>query len=297
MPPASPAPSTPAQTRRRALGLGLLLVPGLARSSRPAEALKIGLVPYLSTRAMVGVFEPLRSHLEARLARPARLFTAADFRALADNARQGEYALALLPPHLARIAAADWGHALVARSPLTADLVLYGRRDGLPALPDRLRGQRIATLDPLSLASLALQRWLAKQGLQIGRDVEIDHMRSITSAVIAVQRGDAIAVAGSTAQMRDMAPAETADLVPVATLATVPTVAFVAHAAVPPAEVDAWRRALLGFVPPANADPGLSRTRFIEAALNDFDRVESYAQEARRLLAVPRTPTRRQGTP
>ncbi|MDZ7652662.1 MAG: PhnD/SsuA/transferrin family substrate-binding protein [Burkholderiaceae bacterium] len=289
--------STPARLRRQALGLPLLLVPALARSSRPREALRIGLVPYLSTRAMVGVFEPLRSHLEARLARPARLFTAADFRALADNARQGEYALALLPPHLARIAVTDWGHALVAGSALTTDLVVYVRRDEPPALPGGLRGQRIATLDPLSLASLALQRSLAQQGLVIGRDVEIDHVRSITSAVIAVQRGDAIAVAGSSAQLRDMAPAETAGLVPVATLATVPTVAFVAHAAVPPAEVEAWRRAVLGFAPPASADPGLSRTRFIEAALGDFDGLESYAQEARRLLAAPRTPPRRPGTP
>jgi phosphonate transport system substrate-binding protein len=297
MPPAPLAPSRPTQLRRHALGLPLLLVPALARSRTPAEALRIGLVPYLSTRAMVSVFEPLRSHLEARLARPARLFTAADFRALADNARLGEYALALLPPHLARIAVADWRHALVARSALTADLILYARRDAPPALPAGLRGQRIAALDPVSLTSLALQRWLAQQGLQTGRDVFIDHMRSITSAVIAVQRGDAIAVVGSSAQMRDMAPAETADLVPVATLATVPTVAFVAHAAVPPAEVEAWRRAVLDFVPPASADPGLSRTRFIAAALQDFEVVETYAQEARRLLAAPRNPKRRPGAP
>ncbi|MCU0939551.1 MAG: phosphate/phosphite/phosphonate ABC transporter substrate-binding protein [Burkholderiaceae bacterium] len=297
MPSAPAARSTPAQLRRQALGLPLLLVPALARGGLPAEALRIGLVPYLSTRAMVGVFEPLRSHLEARLARPARLFTAADFRALADNARQGAYALALLPPHLARIAVADWGHALVARSALTANLVLFARRDRPLALPDGLRGQRIATLDPLSLASLALQRWLVQQGLVTGREVGIDHVRSITSAVIAVQRGDAIAVAGSTAQLRDLSPAETADLVPVAHLATVPAVAFVAHTAVPPAEVEAWRRAVLDFVPPASTDPGLSRTRFIEAALRDFDGVESFAQEARRLLATPRTSPRRTGTP
>jgi hypothetical protein len=54
---------------------------------------------------------------------------------------------------------------------------------------------------------------------------------------------------------------------------------------------------MLGFVPPASADPGLSRTRFIEAALRDFDGVESYAQEARRLLAAPRQTPRQAGTP
>ena len=58
-----------------------------------------------------------------------------------------------------------------------------------------------------------------------------------------------MAVAGSTAQLRDMAPAETADLVPVAALASVPAVAFVAHAAVPPAEVEAWSESLARHAP------------------------------------------------
>ena len=279
-------------TGRRRLLAALLLAAGGARARTVPEPLRIGLVPYLSTRAMLGLYQPLRSHVATTLQRPVTLFTAADFRALADHARAGDYPLALLPAHLARLAVLDWGHSFVARSGLMSEAQLIARRGAEPALPDGLRGRRIAAIDPLSIVTLALQRWLEQQGLVVGRDVAIDPLRSIGSAVIAVQRGEAVALVGAIGQLRDLAIGETADLVKIATLAAIPTPAFVAHPSVAPAEVAAWRQALLGFVPPADADPGLSRTPFIAGTVRDFDGIEGYTQAARRLLEVPRLPTR-----
>jgi phosphonate transport system substrate-binding protein len=278
--------------RRRALLAALVLAGGGAAAQAPPRDLRVGLVPYLSTRAMLGLYQPLRRHLESELRGPVTLFTAADFRALAENAREGEYALALMPPHLVRVAVSDWGHALVARSSLMSEVQLIASRGRLPSLPDGLRGKRIAALDPLSLVSLVLLRWLAEQGLQVGRDVQVDYLRSIGSAAIAVQRGEAVALAGAIGQLRDLAIGETAELVRVATLAAIPTPAFVAHPSITLAEVAQWRAALLGFVPPPSADPGLSRQPFVAGSLRDFDSVEDYAREARLMLAQPRPPAR-----
>lgn len=284
--------------RRRLLAtLPAALLAGAAgvaprRVAAQAQPLRIGLAPYLSTRAMIGLYEPLRHHLEDRLQRPVTLFTAADFRALAENARAGEYALALLPAHITRIAVNDWGHTLVARSGLTSEVQLIARRGAEPRLPGDLRGRRIAAIDPLSIVSLVLQRWLAQQGLEVGRDVDIDYLRSIGSAAIAVQSGDAVALAGAIGQLRDLAIGDTSDLVQIATLQSIPAPAFVAHASVGAADVAAWRRALTSFTPPPGADRALSRTPFVEGTLQDFDSVEPYAQQARRLLALPRAAPR-----
>ena len=273
--------------RRCLLGAALLAAATATRSQQRPRDLRVGLVPYLSTRATLDLYQPLRRHLETELKGPVTLYTAADFRALADNARAGEYALALMPPHLARIAVNDWGHVFVARSSLTSEVQLIARRDAQPALPDGLRGRRIAAIDPLSLGTLTLQRWLVQQGLVPGRDVQIDHLRSIGSAVIAVQRGDAVALTGAIGQLRDLALGDTSDLVKIATVAAIPTPVFVAHPSIPATEVADWQAALLSFVPPPSADPGLSRKPFIAGSIRELDAIEGYAQEARRLLAQP----------
>jgi len=284
-----------AGVRRRAVIAGLLVGGGVVRAqtgssaTSTTETLQVGLVPYISTRTLLGLYEPMRKHLEAELQRPVQLFTAADFRALAENTRNDAYALALLPAHIARIAAADWGHTLVARSSLISEVQLVALRVSPPDLPIGLRGKRIAAIDPLSLTSLVLDRWLAQRGLVSDRDVEVVHLRSIGSAALAVQRGDAVALVGAIGQLRDLGLGETADLVKIATLAEIPTPVFVAHPVVPPAEVALWRRALIGFIPPDGADKALSRTPFVPAQLSDLDSVERYAQAVRRLLRSPKT--------
>jgi phosphonate transport system substrate-binding protein len=274
--------------RRRLLAAGALAAALPLRTASAVEVLDIGLVPYLSARAMVGLFEPLRLHLATRLRRTVRLYTAADFRALADHARDGAYPLALLPAHLTRIAVEDWRHVLVARSDLVSEVQLIARRGAEPALPDGLRGQRIAVIDPLSLTVLALHHWLARQGLAAGRDLELVHLRTVGSAAIAVRRGDAVALAGAIGQLRDFGIEPDSDLVTIAAIETIPTPAFVAHPSVPPLEVAAWRQALLAFEPPTGLAGGLSRQRFVAASLSDFDGVARYSARARELLAQPR---------
>jgi len=280
---------TPPDRRRpRLLAAGALGAVLPVRTASAVEALDVGLVPYLSARAMVSLYEPLRLHLAAQMRRPVRMFTAADFRALADNARDGAYRLALLPAHLARIAVEDWGHALVARSELVSEVQLIARRGAEPALPDGLRGRRIAVIDPLSLTVLALHHWLARQGLAAGRDLQVVHLRSVGSAAIAVRRGDAVALAGAIGQLRDFGIEPDSDLVTIAAIETIPAPVFVAYKAVSPPEVEAWRQALRGFVPPTGLAGGLSRQRFVAASLRDFDAVARYSAQTRELLAQPR---------
>lgn len=278
----------PPSLRRRALcGAAVLALPAARAQIGPAEErapLRVGLVPYLSTRSLITLYQPLREHLERTLQRRTRLYTAHDFRTLALNARDGEYDMALLPPHIARIAVADWGQQFVARFAQTSEVQLVTLPTTALELPADLRGRRIAAIDPLSITTLALRRWLGERGLVVGRDVGVLYAHSIASGVVALERGDAIALVGAIGQFRDIVEGVEGKVKVVAALASIPTPAFVAHAGVPPVDVAQMRQALLAFVP-QSAGAGISRSPFVTGSVQDFARVESYSAEVRRLLA------------
>lgn len=281
--------SAVATARRRLLryaAASALAAAATRGSAQPAVAapLRVGLVPYLSTRALISLYQPLREHLQGTLRRLVQLYTAQDFRALAVNAREGEYDIALLPPHIARVAAADWGQQFVARFAQTSEVQLVTLPTAALALPDGLRGRTVAAIDPLSITTLVLRRWLAERGLQVGRDVDIRYVHSISSGVIALERGDAVALVGAIGQFRDIVDGGAARLKVAATLATIPTPAFVAHPRVPADDVASIRRALLAFVP-QSAGAGISRSPFVAGHIDDLAAVQPYAVEVRRLLA------------
>lgn len=277
------------RARRRLLrgaGAAMLAAVGSRISAQPSsrQPLRVGLVPYLSTRSLITLYQPLREHLERALQRPAQLYTAQDFRTLVANARNGEYDIALLPPHITRIAVADWGQQFVARFAQTSEVQLVTLPTASLDLPDGLRGRRIAAIDPLSITTLVLRRWLVERGLTVGRDVDIRYAHSISSGVVALERGDAVALVGAIGQFRDVVDGVEGRVKVVATLAAIPTPAFVAHRRVAAAEVVRIRQALLAFVPQSTG-AGISRSPFVAGGVQDFARVESYAAEVRRLLA------------
>ncbi|GAB4475784.1 MAG: hypothetical protein OHK0044_21290 [Burkholderiaceae bacterium] len=281
--------STVATARRRLLryAAASALAAAVTRgSAQPAgaAALRVGLVPYLSTRALISLYQPLREHLQSALQRPVQLYTAQDFRAVALNARNGEYDVALLPPHIARVAVADWGMQFVARFAQTSEVQLVTLATTELALPDGLRGRIVAAIDPLSITTLVLRRWLAGRGLAVGRDVDIRYVHSISSGVIALERGDAVALVGAIGQFRDIVDGSAARVTVAATLATIPTPAFVAHPRVSADDVASIRQALLAFVP-QSAGAGISRSPFIAGHIDDLAAVEPYAVEVRHLLA------------
>lgn len=282
---------TPPRLRRQlrrqvvAATAAALLLPLAGRAATP---LRLGLVPYLSTRAMLTIYQPLRDHLSHTLARPVQLFTAADFRALAENTRRGDYDLALLPAHMTLLALTDWRFRLVARVDLSSDVQLMAR-EPLAAGADmaaHLRGRRIALLDPISLSALVTLRWLGDRGLAPERDIEIMYVRSAASAALAVDRGEAAALALTGSQLVELTAELSRPLHRLATVATIPTPSYVAQPGVPPSELGRWREALLAFTPTGRSG-GVAGTRLVDGSVRDFASVELQTQALRALLAAP----------
>jgi phosphonate transport system substrate-binding protein len=286
MPPASLAPSTPTQPRRHALGLPLLLVPALARSRTPAEALRIGLVPYLSTRALVNVFDPLRLHLQQSLARPVVAFTAVNHVAFARALQSGDYDFAFMPAHTMHVAAADWGYVPLARTRAPTRIVLAARADSPLDSIDALRGKRVVLLDRLAITSMVALDELEARGLRAGRDLEIEYLVNISSVLLALDRPDVAAVAVIESTLQDF-PLEARRRVRVlAHLRTVPSPGFAAHPRMAAAELERLRAALLAFTGAPGGSGSIARAPLEPVSLADLDPLAPYAARLRRELAA-----------
>jgi phosphonate transport system substrate-binding protein len=262
-----------------------LAAAGLGPAHAQERALRVGLVPYLTPRQMVSVFDPLRQHLQARLARPVLMFTAASLRALADNTRRGDYDVAFMPVHFMRVAAQDWGGRIVARTSAPTTILLATQAARELKLPDGLRGGRVVTLDPLAINTMVLMDWLAEQGLQPGRDLTVEYITAANSVVLSLQRPDVTAVAIIEAAVAEMDPEARRDVRVAARLRTVHSPGYVITAQLPAEERAAVSAALLSFTGQGGAAT-LSRSPLEPATLEDSAQFERYAQQLRRLLAA-----------
>jgi phosphonate transport system substrate-binding protein len=279
--------------RRGVLGLGAALLCGAGRAwAQPAQAapggaappLNIGLVPFLSTRQMLGVFEPMRMHLERQLGRPVQFYTAASFGKLVSNARSPDQPFTLMPMHLGLVATEDWGFQWVVRSTMQSVVHLWVARAGEapPPGPQALRGRRVAVGDPLSVVTLMFRRWVADNGLADA--VRMTSYPNLGAALKAQQRGETDFVLAPEAGLRDALAGSELEVRPVLRIGAVLTPGFVASPAARPADVEALRAALLSFRLEGAAG-GASGARFAPFVPGDADPYRAYAVEARRLLA------------
>lgn len=258
------------------------------RLSASETAVRVGLVPYLSTRAMLNVYEPLRRHLEAQIGRPVEFYTAASFAALTDNARSPSQPFTLMPMHLALLATTDGGCLLVARSTQESNVHLWAPKRLGALQGTALRGLRVAVIDPLSIATLQFERWRSSAGLDDALPTRV--FPGLNSAVMAVARGEADLVVAATGQLRDLPGQDLEEFVSVATLGSVLTPAFVAQRDTPAALVAAFRSGLLSYRPaprPAQGG-GASSALWVEGSARDFEPYKAMAAQARLLLAPGR---------
>lgn len=234
-------------TRRHALcWLGTLtLAPwwGLGAAGR---GLRLGLLPVLSPRQLVAVYQPLRQYLEAATGQTVSLGTAVDFRRFWRQIVAGEYDLALLASHMARLAERDLGWMALATytAPNYAHLIL--RRDRPASSLSALRGERLAVFDPLALNVMVALRWLEERGLKAGRDFSILETPGHASVAQAVLNGGA-RMGVIAHNPFTLLPAQTrAQLNVYADLPRIPSLVF---ALAPPltAEAERYRRWLLDF--------------------------------------------------
>jgi phosphonate transport system substrate-binding protein len=272
--------------RRVVLTLATWLAWPAARAQTPAAAttLRVGLAPYLSPAALLTAFRPLREHLERALAGPVELLTARDFVALAAAVRAGDYDIALLPAHMARLAVADWGWQPLARTSINAEVLVLVRSDGPVRTLADLRGHRVGMLDLHSLSAAVGAQWLRTQ--QLADAVEIAALPSVNSAMHALALDEVAAVVATATQLLSL-PADTpTNHRPLARLSDIPGPWIAARPALPAATLARWRDALYAFEPDPKRPATAANSRLAPLTLADTERLDGQAAFLRRQLAA-----------
>jgi phosphonate transport system substrate-binding protein len=158
-----------------------------------AKPLEVGIVPYISARAVIANFEPMRLYLEQSLGRPVRIYTANGFKQFFLNAQKGDYDLVISAAHIARLLQKENKFIPIVKfSPGVHSLFMTKLNSPLKS-PRELRGQVIAVPDQLSFAAIVGTSWLSEKGLKAETDYKILEVPSFPSALLAVQKGEAVA--------------------------------------------------------------------------------------------------------
>ena len=275
-------------TRRRLLLAGAALPAALPAHLCAAEALRLGLAPYLSPPALMAAFRPVREQLSQQLGQAVALYTARDFRALADAVRQAEYDAALLPAHMAHVAVADWGWTPLARTIGATPVLVLVRGGGAIHTPADLRGMRVGMLDLLSLTAAVGARWLEEQALSGPGGAVMQALASINSALFALERDEVAAVVATASQLQGLPPRTPGAQRALARIDAIPGPMYLARPGLPPETLERWRRAWWALAPDPARPVTAANAAPTALAAADLQPMALHAAYLRRQLTAPR---------
>ena len=209
--------------------------------------LTFGLMPYLSTRTLLANYQPIALALEKELQQPVQLVTAPDFDTYVKRVLDGDYDVALLAPHFARLAIRDYGYStlLMHKAPIRGVMVT-ARNKPLTSV-DELRGQSIAIVDRSALLAIVGAVTLADEGLKEGSDFHFVETVSHSSALYNAASGKSRAALISYSTLI-LASAELQhDAVIWRELTSIPGQFYIVHSRVPSARQNQIKAALIAF--------------------------------------------------
>ena len=209
-----------------------------------AASLQLGVVPYLSARSLLLEHAPLKSFLESRLHQPVNLGSARNPDLFVGRVVGGEFDVALLPPHIARLLQSDYGYLPL--QGIRADfyaLVLVNKQDPAVNIAD-LKGRALNLPHHLSLVALQIDAYLRRLDVDPDTDLQVRYHSTDNNAVLALAGASRGAAATSRTVFERM-PAEIGSQLRI--LGSTPSVVslvFVANPRLKPQQLDALRGAL-----------------------------------------------------
>lgn len=188
----------------RAVMLGIAtLCLDMSRVAVAVEPLKLGVVPYLSTRALLGFYQPLQKALETQLDRRVELVTAPDYTVFHQRTMAGEYDIVVTNPVFARIAQRDAMFEAVARATTNLTPVIIVSVTSPVKSLEELNGKTIAITEASATITQIGQQVLRQQEVKNPRFVVT---RSHTNSIAFLQRGEADAAISSVTAIKQATP-------------------------------------------------------------------------------------------
>ena len=275
---------------RYLLVLSCLMAMPFARAQEKSalRPLTIGLMPYLSTRTLMASYQPIAVALEQELKQPVQLQTAPDYDTFIKRVLDGEYDVALLAPHYARLATREFGYnpLLVHKAPIRGVLVT-GRSKPLSSAED-LRGQTIAVAERSALLVIVGALILSDEGVKEGSDYQFAETVSHSSALHNAISGKSRAALISYSTLILAAPELQRDAVIWRELSTIPGQFYIAHNRIPTERQKAIKSALQAFEKTADGQQFFEKTKhggFRDPNREDGEFLDRLLPETRRQIA------------
>lgn len=227
------------------LSLGLFILAGPGHAADPAP-LRLGIMPFNSTLALIKTHQPLRQHLQQALGRPVDIFTSPDYAAFHRDSLAGHYDLLITGPHFG-VMCLDSGYVpLFHYKASLKPIFVVGKQSGITAY-DKLKGKRIGLSNRLSVSSIVGLQWLAEKGLVANKDYLVLEKTTHGAAIAGVAVGDLDAALTTYTPLKQVPEDVRAKVSEIATDVSVPHLMTLVHNRLGAAEVEKVRAALQGF--------------------------------------------------
>jgi phosphonate transport system substrate-binding protein len=142
---------------------------------RQDKPLVFGILPLLSIEQLVTRFTPLVNYLSEHIEMPVQLETAPNFVEFARRTHEDRrYDILYTAPHLYTQANQKAGYQLIVSvdSPGMWAVIVAPRQSDIQTIQD-LRGRRLATVHPFSLAAILIRKSLTDAGIDPDTDLEL----------------------------------------------------------------------------------------------------------------------------
>jgi phosphonate transport system substrate-binding protein len=170
----------------------------------PKEPFKLGIAPHTSSRVILELYQPLRTHLEKALGVPVEVQTAPDFTEFARRALHQDYDLVVTTGHQARLLQTDAKYLpmLTYKADFKAVAIVPAKSSYRTAKD--LKGTTTIGLSPTSLVTLWGEHWLKAKGLG---DVPVRYVSAADSVAQLLLAGEGSAGFVSLANFQKLPPA------------------------------------------------------------------------------------------
>ncbi len=210
------------------------------------QPLRLGIMPFNSTLALIRTHQPLRQHLQQALGQPVEIFTSANYDAFQRDSLAGVFDILVTGPHFG-VMCIDAGYLPLVRYDTDLQPVfVLNKSSDIQGVED-FRGKRIGLPNRLSVSAIGGLRWLREQGLVADRDFLVLEKTTHGAAIAGVAVGDLDAALTTYTPLRQVPEDIREHIRVMPTEVRVPHLMTLVHARLGEAMVARTRDALLSF--------------------------------------------------
>lgn len=214
------------------------------------DVIYFGLLPYLSTAALIKTWRPLADYIAETLHKKVIIKTAPNFKTFLKRTVEGRYDLLMTAPHFAALAIKNNGYHIIAghSNDLSGDIIV-AKNSRFQSIND-LRNKTFAIPGQLAAVSMLAELLLQQHGLTPNKDIRIKITTTHNGALISVAEGKAdAAVAVGGLYRRLNAGNKYNQLRRLAKTDTIPHAMYIAKPSFPENDIRKLRKALIDPMP------------------------------------------------